>query len=233
MAFKLGLEVGEEKQASRIIQILILSANILLFVNGIWRSSLVISSMFVLSLFILQAVNPRFLFLTPINIIMNRYVKFWDTLIIKLFILLSVSFLFLGIYLIPEKCNRVWYALDKFDDFMVTVLPFIGFALLILLPICWYKWGEYSIKKKIINKLKDESYEYKGKCPICYGIAEIENRILEDGRYHQKVKCFAKCAKDTNESPKQFENVYEPKIGFVEKSVVKSKKKKSKSRKGK
>lgn len=220
MAFKLGLEVGEEKHASRIIQVILLSANFLLFVNGKWSCYLVVSSMFVLSLFILQAVNRRFLFLIPINQIMNRYVKFWDTLILKIFILLSASFLFLGIYLIPEKSNWAWCALDKFDDFIVALLPFIGFGFLILLPIYWYIWGEYSVKKKIVNKLKDEPNKFTGKCPICYGIAEIENRILEDGRCHVKVKCFANCAKFTGRiRSKSFENVYEPKIGFVEKPV--------------
>lgn len=232
MEFKLSPK--ENELISLLTQGIFLTANFWLFVHHIWNSYLIISVMFVLSLFMLQIVNRRFLLVIPVNTFMNKYVKFCDTHILKIFLLLSASFLYLGIYLrIPEKSNWALCALKKFDDCIAVLLPLLGFGFLILLPIYWWKWGAYSVKKKIVNKLKNESYDFVGKCPICKGIAEIMNRILEDGKCHQKVKCFAKCASDTNESPRQFENVFEAKIGFVERPIIEKKVKSKKSKKGK
>jgi len=219
MALKLGFEVGEEKHASRIIQGILLSANFILFVSGKWNSYLIISSIFVLSLFVLQTVNRRFLFLIPLNQFMNRYVKFCDTLILKSFILLSAVFLLFGAYLIYAKSNIIKGIYESIHVALLDYLPFLVGIFLIALPICWYRWGEYSVKKKIVNMLKNEPFRFTGKCPICNGYAEIEHIVLEDGRCKQNVRCYAACANFFGIRPKSFENVYECKIGFVEKVI--------------
>jgi len=90
---------------SLIIQGLLFGANIAILINDRGNLYTVISMIFLLSLFVLQSINRRFLFLHPVSGFMNESVSFIDTKILKLFILLSAFFLFLSTNHLVSQCE--------------------------------------------------------------------------------------------------------------------------------
>jgi len=95
---------------------------------------------------------------------MNELVSFLDTKILKLFILISASFLFLSAYHLISKCKNQPLIYELIGENVTNILVcFLAILVLLFLPIYWEYKGAIVIRRKIIKKIKDKSYTFFGK----------------------------------------------------------------------
>jgi len=167
------------------IQGIIISINAILFFKDILNNYLLISSIVILSLFMLQAINHRFLLLNPVNMFMKKFVPSGDTYLLKFLIILSIIFLFFG----------VGQVLEYFQFNLANLAVMIsGIFFLILLPLFWFVCGYKLVRNSIVKKLKKGPYVFKGNCPICNQYAEISHEVRDWNKGYEKVKCYGRCA---------------------------------------
>lgn len=132
--------------------------------------------------------------------------------------MISAIFLFVGTYdlIFKPKNQPLVYRLIG-ENCTIILVYIIAGLVLIVLPVCWEIWFAGEVKKKIITKLKNQSYTFLGKCPFCGGSADIERKVNSDGKGSELIKCHGNCTSKNKADQIEFEKKdINLMIGFVE-----------------
>ncbi|MFC2069435.1 hypothetical protein ACFLTP_10605 [Chloroflexota bacterium] len=139
------------------------------------NSWILLSSIFVLSIFVLQSVRVRFLWLYPYNKFVDRPSPEIDTYYLRVIIILATLVTVLGIPTALDYHLDLWW--DK--DF-IACLPIIGIILVVVVPALFWIFSKY-MNKRIANKLRSKGPNLKvTNCLQCHKNSHEEKREIID-----------------------------------------------------
>jgi len=150
------------------------------------------SAIIILSLFILQSISRRFLFLFPYSQCMNIETPSIDTYVLKILLISSILCFFIGL-MDFTACNQIFCNIDRaLLSFIKLVLIFhFSCILLILLPIIWILFLRKKTIQHIVNKHKKAKFVRAIPCPKngCDGKAKRTRKVLSRDSYIEITKC--------------------------------------------
>lgn len=168
------------------IQLSLLAINTAFILQKKSNSCILVSLMFVLSLFVLQTMSKRFLFLYPVY--GNIPTPEADTFILRAFILLASLFLFLGaLKVLP-------YDVKSGDEWLISLLPILAIVFIGFLPLFFWVIGVNAIRNKIAESLKDKLPDYNIKCPCCDQLgAKLSKKIISPDEFEVTLQICDNC----------------------------------------
>jgi hypothetical protein len=142
-----------------VLQAVVLFIDTLLFAHGVDNGFIIISGALVLSLFGLQVVSRRFLFLFPFQSYLGQPIPKIDTTILRFFLILALSFTGIG----AIGTNFEYFKV--IDTFLRSNLFWLVPILIPVLPLLWHLVFNDLVRQSFINDMKKRSLEYHDQCP--------------------------------------------------------------------
>jgi hypothetical protein len=180
----MGLEdvAKQAKWPAWTIQLSILTIDTSLILAKMVNSCVLLSLMLILTLFALQAMSKRFLFLYPVN--NGRRTPQADTYILRTLLLFSALFLFLGVLkTLPEDVIDVRTG----DSWLIPLLPVLAVLGMGVFPLCFWICGTEAIRRRVVAQLQTQPKEYRIKCPSCGKFGATERRQVISGQEIQRT----------------------------------------------
>lgn len=165
----------DKKYPTVSVQGVILATNVL-FLQKSPNIFVFLSIGIVLTLFTLQALNPRFFYYFPANSFAGKTTKHIDTFLLYALTFLAIFFMLAGIFNIS--------------------LAIIGTLVITLSPFIWAYYCQPKIRESLTEKLSRETNTSYEMCPCCSELMVVKRKVLKWYRGIEYRKCLGKCGEE-------------------------------------
>jgi hypothetical protein len=170
----------DKKYPSVMVQGVLLATNVLYLQQTGPSINILISMGLVLTLFTLQAVNPRFFYYFPINSFAGKMTYHVDTYILYGMTVLALFFMVLGI------SQSIGIAI-------------VATSVIALSPLVWKQYGRQWVRNSLTKRLSKELHQFTGICPSCGGELQIKREVLDWNKGREYRTCLGQCDKEEKE----------------------------------
>ena len=170
----------DKKYPSVMVQGVLLATNVLYLQQTGPSIPILISMGLILTLFTLQAVNPRFFYYFPINGFARKMTYHVDTYILYGMTVLALFFMVLGLS-------------QSIGIATATTL------VIALSPLIWKQYGRLWVRDSLTKRLSRELHQFSTACPSCGGELQIEREVLDWDKGREYRTCLGECDREDKE----------------------------------
>jgi hypothetical protein len=170
----------DKKYPSVMVQGVLLATNVLYLQETGINIHILISMGCILTLFTLQAINPRFFYYFPINSFAGKMTYHVDTYILYGMTVLALFFMVLGL--------SQSFGIATAATLVIT-----------LSPIVWKQYGRPWVRDSLTKRLSRELHQFSVECPSCGGELQIQREVLDWNRGREYRTCLGECDREDKE----------------------------------
>jgi hypothetical protein len=170
----------DKKYPSLMVQTALLVTSVLYLQQTGPSINILISMGLVLTLFTLQAINPRFFYYFPISGFAGKITYHVDTYILYGLTVLALFFMVLGI------SQSIGIAI-------------VATSVIALSPLAWRQYGSPWVRDSLTKRLSKELHQLTTICPSCGGELQIKREVLDWNKGREYRTCLGQCDKEEKE----------------------------------
>ena len=170
----------DKKYPSLMIQTVLLLTSLLYLRQSGPSINILISMGLVLTLFTLQAVNPRFFYYFPLSDFTGKITYHVDTYILYGLTVLALFFMVLGI------SQSIGMAI-------------VATSVIALSPLAWRQYGRPWVRDSLTKRLSKELHQLTTICPSCGGELQIKREVLDWNKGREYRTCLGQCGREEKE----------------------------------
>lgn len=170
----------DKKYPSVMVQGVLLVTNVLYLQQTGPSVHILISMGLILTLFTLQAVNPRFFYYFPIDAFAGKMTYHVDTYILYGMTVLALFFMILGI---SQSIG----------------IATLATSVIALSPLVWKQYGRPWVRDSLTKRLSKELHQFTALCPSCGGELQIKREVLDWNKGREYRTCLGQCDREDKE----------------------------------
>jgi hypothetical protein len=170
----------DKKYPALMVQTVLLVTSVLYLQQTGPSIYILISMGLVLTLFTLQAINPRFFYYFPLSGFTGKIICHVDTYILYGLTVLALFFLVLGIS-------------------QSTGIAIVATSVIALSPLIWRQYGRSWVRASLTKRLSRELHQLTTICPSCGGELQIKREVLDWNKGREYRTCLGECGREEKE----------------------------------